>query len=233
MSNLKVLWLGLFLFGAANLVPNEANAQRDRIPGRSDNFGIPSIPSIPTGPTIPSMPTFPSDLGRPGGIGGQGGLSGLPEYEFTCSNCKRVVATGTSRFSADHITKCPHCGVRFSNAFGFSSDASSKPNSARSPARVPARQNQGMSGQQARRNVEFSGLLIVAGFGFFLSIVLVVGGVIFYLIKDSQKRSYRYSSYGHSPYGPSPYVPPPNNGGATYQPPVQQGEPWSNPYKRS
>ena len=238
MYNVKLFIVGLLLVGGVNFGAVEAFGQRSGIPGRSEYFGTPGFPQIP------STPTFPSDLGRPSGMPGAGGrLGGLSEYEFTCSNCNRVIATGASRFSADHITKCPHCGVRFSNTSPFGDDPFSNLRSSDSPVNRSSpvnqgranqgRANQGMSGQMARQNIEFSGLVIVAGFGFFLSMLLIAGGTIFYFIKAAEKKTNRYPAYSQSPYSQSNYGQSPYSG-VTYRPPSQQSaEPWNGSHKRS
>lgn len=235
MRTLNLLAIALFAIGLVTALPADAHAQPGRIPGRSDNFGIPSHPGIPAmpgfnsppgfpssprTPSIPNIPSFSGDL--PGSIGRSRDIPGLPEYEFTCSNCDRVIATGTSRFSADHISKCPHCGVRFTNtSVSTLPDDPFANQRSNASSNLPSRSNQGTGGQQARMQSEI-GLIIVAGIGFFLSILLIVGGIVFFIIKESTKKNNRYSAYGQSPYG-----------GSTYQPPSQPSQPWNNPYKRS
>lgn len=200
---LMALFMGQFAADAKAQIPSFPdgfNSHPQRIPGRSDNFDVPKIPRIPDGFGAP-----------PRGI--SGGAFDSEEYEFTCSKCNRVIATGNNRNAADHIRRCPHCGVRFTTDVVFENE--NLPWGAQ-----PGNQGGNRAPAPAGDQGGFGALIFVAIIGFVLSLLLIAGGVIFYVVNAATKSSRRYSSYGQTPYSPS---------AQNYQP----SEPWNNPYKRS
>lgn len=80
-------------------------------------FGPPGRPpGFPGGPRGPGgIPGGP--LGPGGGFAG-GGI-GRPQWEFTCSKCRRVLGTSDSPLDKPPYDKCPYCGVRFANSDGW------------------------------------------------------------------------------------------------------------------
>ncbi|MBL8888562.1 MAG: hypothetical protein JNL67_01195 [Planctomycetaceae bacterium] len=212
MHNLKRLIVALLVasvFGqfAADVnaqipsFPDGFNSHPHRIPGRSDNFDIPKTPNFPDGFGAP-----------PRGISGN--LFDSEEYEFTCSNCDRVIATGRTKNAADHIDRCKYCGVRFHSEVVFENE-----NQPRNGQPVHQGGNQAAPGFRTGDQGAFGELIFVAIAGFVLSLMLIAGGIVFYVVKAATKSSRRYGAYGQAPYGPS---------SQNYPPP----ESWNNPYNR-
>jgi hypothetical protein len=77
----------------------------------------PEFPGMPESPRPPGMPEMPQPPFGPGpgpGIGGRPGFpefpGGPPIYEWSCSNCGRILGTGPT---PPTMPTCPGCGARF------------------------------------------------------------------------------------------------------------------------
>ncbi len=235
------MWrFSIFLFTAFVLIAQAPELRAQRIPadyGRSSPQAIPSGNRIPSGigggglggsgigggglggsgiggRGIGGSGLGGRDIGG-GGIGG-GGIGGLSEiYEFKCSNCNKVIATGNSEFSAAHITSCKFCGVRFSNDLAGRNDVADRLG-ARPTAAAPSDTTRTTRSRRSKDDLPIEFLYFVIGICAVGATMIAIGGIVFMIVKEANRRSPYHGPSGNSPSG----------GNSGYSQPPVNNPPW-------